>query len=469
MIEADVVSCASVFSQFSSLKDCQMQTRISFLLLGLGLGLIAQVERTNAQPAVRDRAAGHDHHDSAADLARFETTTAELDLAAENSELSPAELFERRVLPITRSAKASSCTECHFGGVELANYIRDDQAATFAALRDAGLIDVKAPEKSKLLEFIRRRPVKEDPLVAKVRRAEYQAFRSWILAAVNDADLLKAKSTDVSIGTELPGEVIRHMRKDRVLESFVENVWSEFGRCVHCHSPEKNQKLVEKHGEQMSWIKPGDPIGTLQHCIEAGIIDGEFPDESMLVTKPTLREKHGGGPKFAVGGRTDRQFLAFLQDYANVVSARYEKTDELPAPSAEVAIMTEQHLRIVDLPASLGGKLLQADIYRSTDHGWSEQRWATADGPVAGEKQQWQSLVAVTPPRGSEAVSRLMRTRQLPPGKYVVRIYVDRNDERKTNPDYKFKTDDFLGEVEIDGEWKPGYQPPKIIHAPNAE
>ena len=56
------------------------------------------------------------------------------------------EIFERRILPIAKSPRASSCTECHFAGVDLKQYILDDAAQTFAALREQGLLDVERPK-----------------------------------------------------------------------------------------------------------------------------------------------------------------------------------------------------------------------------------------------------------------------------------------------------------------------------------
>ena len=63
----------------------------------------------------------------------------------------------------------------------------------------------------------------------KVRQQEHDAFQAWIRAAVKDPDLLAAKSSE-SIGPKIPDEAIRHARKDRVLASFIENVWTEVGR-----------------------------------------------------------------------------------------------------------------------------------------------------------------------------------------------------------------------------------------------
>lgn len=233
--------------------------------------------------------------------------------------LSSEEIFARRVLPIVQSNKSSSCSECHFGGVDLKSYVKEDQISTFTALRDAGLINAEKPNESKLLEFIRKHGDDTDPLIAKVREAELAAFSLWIKTAVRSPQLLAAKSNGGKIGSEVPAEVIRHLRKDRVLRSFYENIWSEIGRCSHCHSPETNEKLVAKHGDQMSWIHPGDPAATLKQCVDQGIIDLAEPEKSEIVLKPLNIIKHGGGPKFAKGSRTDKNFRRFLIDYAKTV------------------------------------------------------------------------------------------------------------------------------------------------------
>jgi hypothetical protein len=377
-------------------------------------------------------------------------------------------IYKRRVLPLLTAKNPSSCAECHFAGVDLKMYFQKDQATTFAALRAEGLIDVDKPEDSKILAFINRKPKQENELIAKVRLQESEAFRDWIRAAVKDPQLLEAK-TDVRLGTELPPEVIRHARKDRVLSSFVENVWSEIGRCVHCHSPETNQALVKKHGEQMSWIHPNDPAGTLEQAVEQGIIDLKHPEENFIVTKPSGLEEHGGGPKFALGSRTDKNFRRFLIDYANVVHAKYQTKSDLPSTPTEVRVGTGQHLRITGIPERFHQKLLRVDIYRWQDGGWSKTRWATADNPIAGKKQMWQSYVMASAPRDSQRAKELPKHPELATGRYLVKIYIDKEDKTKKNRDYELSNADFWGQVEIHGEWKPGYLPPKIIEAPQAD
>src|SRR5262245_7489340 len=194
---------------------------------------------------------------------------------------SSLSIFERRILPIFRADKPSSCAECHLSGVDLKDYIRPSQEETFTALVRGGLIDRERPDDSKLLTFIGRKPDKPSIVSDKVREEEYAAFREWIRAAVGDPQLLAAKAGADATGPQGPVEVTRHTRQERVLRSFVENVWTEVTRCEHCHSPEFNRGHIERHGkelvDQISWIVPRDPEATLQRIVDNGLIDLDEP------------------------------------------------------------------------------------------------------------------------------------------------------------------------------------------------
>src|SRR6188474_2662843 len=69
-------------------------------------------------------------------------------------------IFDKRIKPILQAEKPSSCAECHLSGVDLKDFIRPTQQATFASLVAGGMIDVKQPAESKLLKFIERKPEK---------------------------------------------------------------------------------------------------------------------------------------------------------------------------------------------------------------------------------------------------------------------------------------------------------------------
>jgi len=394
-------------------------------------------------------------------------------LEQEPANANAGTIFARRILPILQADNSSSCAECHFSGVELRDYILEDQAQTFASLKATGMINVDNPDESKILRFISRRSEKPNPLIEKVRRQELVAFRSWIRAAVREPELLEATS-DVEVGTTLPPEVIRHARRDRLLSSFIDNIWSEMGRCINCHSPERNRNKIGQNGftkedvDAISWIVPRDPAGTLRKLVDSGNIDTDDPSESPVLTKPAGLEEHGGGPKFFPGSQTYRNFLAFLTDYAAITNGTYKSPDDLPAPPEELVLLTEQQLRITHIPAAFSGMALQVDLYR-----WNrrtrkspEHRWATAFSRVNGERHVWQNLIMVTAPTDSKRADKLRERRLLPAGPYLARIYVDRDRRTEQDATYKLGEREFVAQLKISGEWKPGYEPPKIVEFP---
>ncbi len=388
--------------------------------------------------------------------------------AGGDGDLSPAiRIFERRILPIVRSERRSSCVECHFAGVDLAMYVTDDPLETFAALRAQGLVDPERPSESKLLKLIQRKPEKEDPVLARVRRAEYAAFLAWIRAAAADSRFRTASPRrPIRLGTELPPEVVRHARRDQVVARMLDTIWPEFGRCVSCHSPGHNERLVRKYGERMNWIVPHDPEGTLRRIVEQELIDADEPERSLLLLKPLAQEvEHGGGPKFVSGSRSDRMFREFLRDFAYVITGRYRTTTQLPPMPREVVRLTDQHLRIVHVPTEWQGKLLRVDVYAIGPDGPSEHRIATAENPVAPRRPLWQSALLATAPKGTpraEALARVERT-HLDGDRFLVRIYVDVAGRTVNDRDYVLGKQEHVADIVLEGPWHAGYRPPRII------
>ncbi len=182
------------------------------------------------------------------------------------------ELFQRRIMPIFNSPNPSSCVQCHLASVDLKDYILPSHEQTFLSLRDQELIDLADPGKSKILTLISMGDRDRDPLAkrihAKTRQAEYEAFTAWVHACCNDKALVNRPplTTDVLAKPDPTDEVIRHGRKDRVLDSFVRNVWSQRMRCFPCHTPneidpnnpqhakpkENHRKFVKQYGARMN-------------------------------------------------------------------------------------------------------------------------------------------------------------------------------------------------------------------------
>jgi hypothetical protein len=379
-----------------------------------------------------------------------------------------SDIFTRRILPLAKADKPSSCAECHAAGVDLSQYIKSDAATTFAALRAAGLVNAEQPEKSKLLDFIARAPEKGDASIAKLRAEELTAFRTWIQAAAKDPQLAAATAPAQAIGPTLPPEVIRHARRDRVLASFLENIWIERERCAGCHSPPNNQKQVKEHGEHISWIVPNDPAGTLATIIDHGLINLDDPDKSKILQKPLGEVEHGGHVKFVRGNRTDKQFRRFLNDYAATVRLKYQTAADLPAPTETIFLTTGQHLRVTDLPKEFGNRIARVDLFRWTDTGWTAKPVAVADSRVNPDNGVFQNAVFAIVPRQIDIAKQVWARPQLPAGRYLAKLYVDRDGNAAQDRDYELGDRDSIGQVEFDGPWPAGYSPPKIIKAPSS-
>lgn len=369
------------------------------------------------------------------------------------------DLFRQRITPILQAKDPSSCSECHLSGVDLKDYIGKTQEETFASLRDAGLVDVKKPEQSKLLAFIDRKPEKTSLVSDKVRQQEYEAFKAWIVAAAKDPKLAAAKTGDAKLGPSVDDEVIRHARKDQVLASFLDNVWSEVGRCAACHSPDRNQKQVKEHGAKVSWIKLRDPQATLDNLLTTGIIDADAPEQSLLLMKPTNQVKHGGGVKLVVGDRTYKQFRAFIEDYAASSAGRYKAAKDLPKERAQASAVTDIWFKLEGVPAKYDQQLLQVDLHRWDEKtkSWSKDRWATGDRQVFGKGQLWQQHLSITAPRDSSRAKEIVDKQTLPAGKYLAKIYIDQAGKLQKDYQSELGPSEFVGQVEIDSRWPAGY------------
>lgn len=371
-------------------------------------------------------------------------------------ERSAATLFEKRILPILASPKPSSCAECHLGGVDLKNYVRPEQRDTFAALVAGGLIDLKQPDESKLLKFIERKPKAPNLVTDAIRKEEAEAFRDWIRAAVADPALTSVSGDAKPAGPTIPLEIVRHARKDRVLQSFLENVWNEAGRCAACHSPDRNAEQVRKHGPKVSWMVLNDPMATFDRLVERDLIDAEDATESQLLLKPLNKTPHGGGQKMVVGDRTYKQFRRFLDDYSAIRGARYRAATELPTSPGQVASTTDIWLKLTEVPAKFDKQLLQVDLHHREGGGWSKDRWATSDRPVFGGGRLWQHSLSLTAPRDSTRAARLTEGR-LPAGRYLVRIFVDRTGKLERDFRTELGPEDLVAEIEVESAWPAGY------------
>ncbi len=379
---------------------------------------------------------------------------------------TPAEVFEKRIVPIFKSPNPSSCVQCHLAGVDLKDYILPDAEKTFRSLRDQGLIDLEAPEKSKIVKLIDMggdKTEKANAVQAKTRKAERDAFVAWIAACAADPQLksspeLEAKDRAVPAR---PVEVIRHERKDRVLESFEENVWAWRFRCMNCHieGTPQNEKLRKEHGDRVAWVKKDGPTATLEYLIASKLIDPAKPDRSLLLSKP-LGEKHEGGAKFVVGDDAYKGFRSWIEDVAAIRGDKYAAAKDLPV--AEVGpekFGTELWLKLTDCPPEWADKFLLVRVFAwdAKSKQWEDKPIAVSDRVVFGKGKLWQHTLTLLAQKDSARDKAWQKKASLPDGKYLAKAYVDGGSKLAKDWKAVLGEAEFAGQMEFQAKWKEGY------------
>lgn len=390
---------------------------------------------------------------------------------------TPEQVFTTRILPIFKSPNPSSCVQCHLVGVDLKQYILPSSEKTFLSLRDQGLVDLDRPEDSKILQLIDMHESQREGanLIHEKRRTqEYEAFKSWVTACCRDPELRDAEKLPEAeqAGPSRPDEVIRHARKDRVTESFERTIWAMRFRCLNCHGEGKPNcdRLVEKFGDQVAWLRQGGPEETLKYLTEeSDLIDARNPSQSILVLKPLNAVKHGGGQKIVKGGQDYKAFRTFLEDYAAVVKDRYREAADLPDKDSEVAQFGSLvWLKIAQTPPAWGDKLLEVRVYRWAEDqkGWETQPIATADHVVFGKGRLWQSqLTLLAKPGTPRAKAMAGEEPTLPAGRYKIRAFLDGTGKLGEDWSVTLGEDDVLGEAEISSRWPVGAKNMTVIDA----
>jgi hypothetical protein len=387
---------------------------------------------------------------------------------------SPEQVFASRILPIFKSPDPSSCVRCHLAGVDLKNYIRPSHRETFLSLRDQGLIDLDKPENSRILALIDMgKNEKGASLIQeKTRKAEYEAFAAWVKASAADPELRNAPklSADKIAKPPRPNEVIRHARKDQLLESFTNTIWAMRFRCMSCHieGSADNKKHVAEHGERVAWFKAAGPEATLKYLMSTKLIDTRDPENSMLLKKPLGSVKHGGGVKFLVGDEGYKAFRRFVEDYARIINDQYAAPAELPKPEAVESFGSEAWLKLANTPPAWADKLLLVRVYAwdSKAGSWEVEPIASSDRKVWGGGKLWQHTLTLHAARGSErAKAWKAGTPALPRGKYLVKVYVDVAGKTEKDWTAELTEADCVGRSEVQSAWPTGYGKMTVLDA----
>ena len=390
------------------------------------------------------------------------------------AEPTPAEVFEKRIVPIFKSPNPSSCTQCHLAGVDLKQYILPDAEKTFRSLRDQGLIDLDAPEKSKIVKLIDMggADAKPNAVQAKTRKMERDAFVAWLTACAADPKLRAAPKLAGADAAkpERPAEVIRHARRDRVLESFEANVWAWRFRCMNCHTEgtPQNDKYRKEFGDRVAWAKKGGAGETMDFLIASKLIDPANPEKSLLLRKP-LGEKHEGGLKFVVGDDAYKGFRKWIEDVAAIRTDRYAAAKDLPAAERGPAKFgTDIWFKLDQTPPAWGDKFLQARVFAwdAKKQAWEDAPVAVTDRVVFGKGRVWQHNLTLLAARDSDRAKAWRSGKPtLPEGMYLVKVYMDRDGRLAKDWTAELGDADYAGQAEFRGRWREGYGAMTAVNA----
>lgn len=422
-------------------------------------------------------------------------------------EPTPESVFETRLKPIFNSPDPSSCVQCHLSSVDLKDYILPSSRETFLSLRDQGLINTERPKESKILHLISMGDSDPDALSrrihAKNRMAEYEAFSHWIETCCQDKELLtmKLSSNADKAGPPRSDAVIRYTRKDRILDSFVRNVWSQRMRCFPCHTPneldadnpmhakpiERHRDFVKQYGARMNIFKE-TPMETMHSLVASSRIVGSSqdlrderlplinlndPEKSLLIQKPTAKlppktaegkigepssvipVSHMGGIKMHNGDQTYKAWVHWLEDFAASVSGSYESNEELPADNW---FPTQHVVRIKGIPDSWPN-LAKVQIFV---HRWDEESGIWMDAPIAFTQSLVSprkiingSLFVLAKPNECDSLDPAGTS--LEAGKVQLRLYLDRDEKLAESPTIFLNDRDADAIVTMNAKFEEGF------------
>jgi len=433
---------------------------------------------------------------------------------AQGSEPTPSELFDQRIMPIFRTPEPSSCVQCHLSSVDLKNYILPSAEKTFVSLRDQGLIDISQPERSKILTLIEMGEKDRDEgarlIHEQTRRAEYEAFASWIRACCNDPRLRDLPPLEINeqAGPDVVDAVIRHTRKSRVVDSFVRTVWSQRMRCFPCHTPNEidpsnarqqaavktYSELTKKYDDEMLdrlAIFRATPEETLDHLVtrseqtphgELPMLNIEDPRRSLLVLKPMSKlpmkqadgtfeapsyaepVTHMGGLKMHPDDQTYKAFIAWIQDYANVVSGQYSSVEDLPADNWTA---TQLVLKLTATPAEWEPQTpvqFFVHAWDDAESNWTAEPVAFTQGTVTPRNMAMGALFLLGSKSTVNPDSAAESEPTLPRGRYLVKFYADTQRRLADDPTLLLGENDYYGQAELKrARWREGFMQAETI------
>ena len=252
-------------------------------------------------------------------------------------------LYTRKIEPILKDDRPTSCNQCHLSGIDLSLFVKDTPCQTMACMSQLGLVDLGAPEQSKVLSWIERAKPQSALITESVIEAEYDGMLEWIQYAsscggkvcptfddpCNQAVPSASTRCDIALAVGTDYVDSGDCQELTLEQLFSADVYQWRERCYPCHfssdtSVQQAPKWITDVNVAMT--EPGlacasSSLATMRTVLRQGLVNLEDPSQSFLLLKPLSDEgggvTHGGGPKF--DGPADpsyQSFLAWIRRYA---------------------------------------------------------------------------------------------------------------------------------------------------------
>src|SRR5262249_19754532 len=149
-----------------------------------------------------------------------------------------------------------------------------------------------------------------------------------------------------------------------------------------------------------------------------------------------------------------------LEDVAAIRAGRYKSATALPTDAGPNRFGSDIWLKFTDTPPEWGGRLLQVNVHAwdAAAGAWEAEPIATSDRGVAGQAKLWQhNLTLLAAPGSDRAKAWRAVPASLPAGRYLVRVYVDREGRLARDWTATLGPNEFAGEVVVRSAWPAGY------------
>jgi hypothetical protein len=154
---------------------------------------------------------------------------------------------------------------------------------------------------------------------------------------------------------------------------------------------------------------------------------------------------------------------------AAITKGKYAKATDLPPKeTGPKQFGTEAWLKLEKTPDAWVDKLLQADVYAwdAKDGAWEREPVATTDRVVYGKGKVWQHTLTLLAAPGSDRAKAWQKGKpSLPPGKYLVKVYVDSAGKAKQDWKAAPGADEYVGRAEFQARWAEGYGAMTVVDA----